>query len=77
MILAIKTKDMVTLLKHHPSNMLLAIPLATALLPAFIEFPLPIPTELIIPHLILIGLLGFSILTDIKHLTTSIAHTTA
>lgn len=66
--LVLKTKDITTLVKPHSSNMLLAIPVSTALLPVFIQFPIPVPPELIIPHLILIALLAPSILIDIKNL---------
>jgi len=66
--LMLTTRDITTLIKHHPSNLLLAIPISTALLPVFLQFPIPVPPELIIPHLILLILLALPILIDIKHL---------
>jgi len=64
--LMLATRDIKTLIKPHPSNLLLAIPVLTALLPVFVQFPIPVPPELIIPHLILIVLLSLPILTDFK-----------
>ena len=64
------TRDFRTLIKPHPSNWLLGIPIATALLPVFLRFPLPVPAELVIPHIILIALLGIPVLTDLKALLT-------
>lgn len=66
LVLMLTTRDITTLIKHHPSNMLLAIPVSTALLPVFLQFPIPVPPELIIPHIILIVLLTFPILIDFK-----------
>lgn len=67
--LMLMTKDVALLIKHHPTNLLLSIPISTALLPVFMQFPIPVPPELIIPHLILIILLALPILTDIEHIT--------
>jgi hypothetical protein len=66
----LKTRDLTMLIKPHPSNWLLGIPIATALLPVFLQFPLPVPLELVVPHIILIALLGIPILTDMKALLT-------
>jgi hypothetical protein len=66
--LMLTTRDMATLIKHHPSNLLLAIPISTALLPVFLQFPISVPPTLIISHLILLILLAIPILIDIKHL---------
>jgi len=60
------TRDITTLTKPHPSNLLLAIPISTALLPVFTQFPIPVPPELILPHLLLIILLALPILKDIE-----------
>jgi len=69
LMLMLTTRDITTLIKHHPSNLLLAIPISTALLPVFLQFPITVPLELIIPHLILLFLLALPILMDIKHIT--------
>ena len=66
----IMKKDLLMLIKPHPSNWLLGIPIATALLPVFLHFPIPVPAELVVPHLILIALLGIPVLVDLKALLT-------
>jgi len=66
LMLMLKTKDLWTLFKHHPSNLLLTIPVLTLILPALLSFPLAVPLELIIHHLIYLTLLSVSALIDIK-----------
>jgi len=61
-----KTKDTGTLFQHHPSNLLLAIPVFTVLLPTLLSFPISVPLELIIPHLIYLAIFTISILIDLK-----------
>ena len=65
-----KTRDAWLLFQQHPSNMILAVPVLTALLPAFLSFPLHVPPELIIPHLTYIALFTLSILIDLKSIFT-------
>ena len=65
-----KTKDAWLLLQQHPSNMILAIPVLTVLLPASLSFPLYVSLELIIPHIIYITLFSLSILIDLKAIFT-------
>ena len=67
MTLMLATRDVTILIKPHPSNMLLLIPIFTALLPVFLRFPTPAPPELIIPHLVLIAVFTLPILIDIVH----------
>jgi hypothetical protein len=62
------TRDMKTLAMHHPMNLLLLIPIATAFVPVFLEFPVPVPMELIVPHIIALVLLSFSVIADLRHL---------
>jgi len=64
----IVTKEVAILFKPHPSNLLLVMPIATALLPVFLRFPMEVPTVLIVPHIILIFLLAGSILVDVRQL---------
>lgn len=66
-ILILATRDIKILTKPHPSNMLLAVPISTALLPVFMKFPISVPSELIIPHLILIIILIIPVFIDIRH----------
>jgi hypothetical protein len=67
--LMLKTKDTTTLLKPHPFNFALMIPIMASLLPPFFRFPSPVPALLFIPHLIYLGLFTLSILIDIKTLS--------
>lgn len=62
----LKTKDAWTLFQHHPSNLLLSIPIFTVLLPTFFSFPLSIPSELILPHLTYLTTFTLSVLIDLK-----------
>ena len=62
-----KAKDVRILFQHHTSNMLLSIPILTVLLPTLLSFPLSVPLELIIPHIIYLILFSFSILIDFHH----------
>jgi hypothetical protein len=61
----LKTKDAWILFQHHPSNLLLSIPVLTILLPSFFSFPLYVPLELIIPHLTYLTIFTLSILPDL------------
>jgi hypothetical protein len=61
-----KARDTWTLLQHHPSNLLLSIPVFTVLLPTLLSFPLSVPLELVIPHLTYLTIFTFSILIDLK-----------
>ena len=70
MTFMIKTKDIFFLFKHHPSNMILAIPLLTVLLPTVISFPLYVPLALVIPHIVYLILLTIPILIDWKAILT-------
>jgi len=65
----LNTKDAWFLFQHHPSNLLLSIPVLTVLLPPFFSFPLYVPLGLIIPHLTYLTLFTTSILI---HLSSSL-----
>jgi len=62
----LKTRDVWTLFQHHPSNLLLSIPVLTVLLPSSFRFPLPVPFGLVLPHLTYLTLFILSILIDLK-----------
>jgi len=64
----IKTKDMHPLLQPKNSNLILAIPTFTVLLPIFLAFPLEVPTALIPPHIIFLILFLASISIDLKYM---------
>jgi hypothetical protein len=70
MTFIIKTKDILFLFKPHPSNMILAIPVLTVLLPTLISFPLYVPLALLIPHIVYLILLTIPIIVDLKILLT-------
>ena len=57
----IKFKDVNRLLQHSLSNIILAIPTFTVLLPALLAFPLLVPPWLIPPHLFYVILFSASI----------------
>ena len=59
-------KDLHTLFQRHRSNLFLLIPIFTVLLPTFLMFPIYVPRELIIPHLIYLTIFTLSILVDLK-----------
>jgi hypothetical protein len=65
-----KTRDAWLLFQQHPSNMILAIPVLTVLLPTLLSFPLHVPPEMIIPHLSYLTLFAFSILVDLRAIFT-------
>jgi hypothetical protein len=62
----IKTKDTHSLLQPNNSNLILAIPTFTVLLPTFLAFPLEVPTPLIPPHIIFLILFLASLSIDLK-----------
>ncbi len=61
-----KTKDVLLLFKQQSSNLILSVPVLTVLLPTVVSFPLYVPLELLIPHLVFLTLFVFSILMDWK-----------
>lgn len=66
LILLFATNDMKFLTQPHSLNFVLAIPLVAALLPICTHFPIPVPTLLIIPHIILSVFLTIPILIAFK-----------
>jgi len=66
MTFMIKTKDIFSLFKRHSSNMILAIPVLTVLLPTVISFPLYVPLALLIPHIVYLILFSIPIFIDWK-----------
>ncbi len=68
------TRDTNFLTKNCLSNWLITIPLLTLILPVLTDFPIHVPIELVIPHLMLIALLTLPILVDVNHLIRNSAH---
>ena len=66
----LKTKDAWLLFQQHPSNMILAIPVLTVLLPTLLSFPIYVSPQLVIPHLIYMALFTFSILINLEAIFT-------
>ena len=62
-IIMYKTKDLNTFLQNKKSNLLLAIPIGTVLLPTLASYPLEVPYLLIPPHLFYLILFSTSFLT--------------
>ena len=71
-IVIIKTKDIHAILQPHNSNIILAIPTFTVLLPTFLAFPLEVPIALVPPHLICLTVFVTSLLIDIKKIANQI-----
>jgi membrane-bound metal-dependent hydrolase YbcI (DUF457 family) len=57
----LKTRDAATLLQPHNSNLILAIPTFTALLPTLLSYPLAVPVWLVPPHIVYIIMFSASI----------------
>jgi hypothetical protein len=70
MTFMVKTKDILLILKPHPSNMILAIPVLTVLLPTVISFPLYVPLALLIPHIVYLLLFTIPIIIDLRVILT-------
>ncbi len=66
--ITLKTKDISTLFQHHPSNLLLFIPIFAVILPIMFNFPLPVPKELVIPHITYLVIFAIPILVDFRYI---------
>jgi len=64
--LLLTTKELWKLLKPHPSNLLLTIPITSIFNSTFLGFPIPVPTQLVAPHLIELTIFSLSILIDLR-----------
>ena len=69
-VIMLKTKDLLTFFQNHTSNLVLAIPIFTVLLPTFVGFPFMAPLLITLPflglaHLFYLVLFSASILTVI------------
>jgi len=74
MTIFFKTKDVWVLFQHHVSNIFLSIPILTILLPTLLSFPLSVPLELVVPHVIYLVLFAFSILIDFQYIIRNLLH---
>jgi membrane-bound metal-dependent hydrolase YbcI (DUF457 family) len=64
LMLFIVTKDGKFLLRPDSWTFLLLIPIGTTLLPVFTDFPLPVPSSLIIPHILLAVILFIPVFSE-------------
>jgi hypothetical protein len=67
MIIMLMTKDVLKFFQSHNSNLILAIPTVTVLLPTFASIPLEVPIWLILPHLVYLFIFSISIIIDLLH----------
>jgi hypothetical protein len=61
-IVMLKTGDLSLFFRNKKSNLLLAIPIGTVLLPTFVSYPLHVPILLMPPHLFYLVLFSISVL---------------
>jgi membrane-bound metal-dependent hydrolase YbcI (DUF457 family) len=64
-IVMFKTGDLSLFFRNKKSNLLLAIPIGTVLLPTFVSYPLQVPLLLMPPHFFYLVLFSISVLTVI------------
>jgi membrane-bound metal-dependent hydrolase YbcI (DUF457 family) len=62
-VIMFKNRDLFLFFQDKRSNLLLAIPIVTILLPTFVSFPLQVPILLVPPHLFYLVLFSISVLT--------------
>jgi hypothetical protein len=66
-VIMFKSKDLSLFFQNKKSNLLLAIPLLTVLLPTFLSYPILVPYLLVPPHLFYLLLFSASVLIVIFH----------
>jgi len=64
-----KAGDLRKLLLHNKSNLVLAVPILSIVLPVFFSIPLHVPFLLLVPHIIFLFLFSLSILIDLRALS--------
>jgi membrane-bound metal-dependent hydrolase YbcI (DUF457 family) len=62
-IMMYKTRDLSLFFQYKKSNLLLAIPIGTVLLPTFVSYPLQVPFALVLPHFFYLMLFSIFFLT--------------
>jgi hypothetical protein len=65
LIIMVAALDLATLIRPRVSNLVLAIPTFTVILPTFLSYPMQAPTWLIPPHIIYLAMFSTSILIAI------------
>lgn len=64
--IVMKTGDIKTMFQPHKSNMILAIPTFTVLLPPFLAFPINVPAILVPPHILFLTIFLTSLIIGMK-----------
>jgi len=67
-LIMFKTEDLAVFFQNHKSNLLLAIPIGTVLLPTCVSYPLQVPLLMIPPHAFYLVLFSIAVLTVIAGL---------
>ena len=62
----LKAGDLRKLLFQNRSNLVLAVPILSIVLPVFFEIPLPVPFLLLVPHIVFLSLFCLSILVNLR-----------
>jgi hypothetical protein len=65
MIVMLMAKDFVTFFRQHRSNLILAIPTFTVLLPPILSYPLDVPVLLVPPHVVYAIMFSAAILVEL------------
>ena len=65
LILLVATKDILSLFRPNKSNLILAIPIFTVLLPTLMSYPLNVPVLMIPPHVVYTLIFAGSILIEL------------
>jgi membrane-bound metal-dependent hydrolase YbcI (DUF457 family) len=73
-VILAKTRDYLQFFTQKKSNLLLAIPIVTVLLPTFASFPLRVPILLIPPHLFYLALFSTSVLAVLTRILKTKRH---
>ena len=70
LVILIISKDLNHLLHYENKNLILLIPIFTIIIPAIYKYPIKIPTILLIPHMILLGIITLSLSISIINILT-------
>ncbi len=72
LVAMLKSGDMQDFFRQHMSNLILAVPIFTVLLPTFLSVPLEVPLWLVPPHIFLTLLFFVSIVIELRGLLKSV-----
>ena len=66
LIVMYKTRDFFRFFRNNKTNLILAVPIFTVLLPTFVSYPLNVPSILLLPHLFYLALFSISVFIIFK-----------